>query len=235
MNNYSASAILYSRNNYDFLLNIKDICKKSTINLIYEREFYNLANKVVKIIPDFIIIDGSTININKFPYEILNNQIFENKMKIIILSDNFTCHNKLISVITLKELQNFISHFMYKNVKIHCQNLQEDYSNKINNLLLKLNFPPNLKGKNYLTSCINLILNDGVHFRCLYKDCYPILALNFNTESNNIERDIRNSIKVAYNNSNNQEWQNYFDCLFDKIPSNKKFIYLCVDKIKQEI
>lgn len=235
MNKYNSSAILFSRNSYDYLLNLKNLCNDNGINLIYERDFYNLLQKSIKILPNLILIDASTVNVNKFPFATLNNEIFEDKTKIVIISDNFVCENKYIKVIKLEALPNFISNNRFKSFNLNNNILHEDYSGEINNLLLKLGFSPNLKGKDYLKSCINLIINDGIHFRCLSKDCYPILALNYNTETSNIERDIRNAIKTSFLKNNIDMWQENFNCVLDKIPSNKQFIYLCVDKIKQEL
>lgn len=234
MDNYNASAILYSRNSYDFLLNIKDICNKNTINLFYERDFFNLATKTIQTLPNFIIIDNSSVKVEKFPFEILNNQFFEKTTKIVILSDKFECKNKFIDVVPYNKLQSYLmqNNHNFKTVK---QIASEDFSNKINNLLLKLGISPNLKGRDYLKFCINLIVNDGMNFRGLYKDCYPVLAINYKTKVINIERDIRNAIKTAYLTNNYKNWEQYFNCFLEKVPSNKKFICLCVDKIKQEI
>ena len=143
--------------------------------------------------------------------------------------------NKFIKVIKQDAIQNYISTHFYKSFDFNNYVLNGDCGNNINNLLLSLGFSPNLKGKDYLKLCINLIINDGVHFRCLSKDCYPILALTYNTEVSNIERDIRNAIRTSYLKANLEFWEKQFNCILNKTPSNKQFIYLCVDKIKQEL
>ncbi|MBE5745871.1 MAG: hypothetical protein E7359_01090 [Clostridiales bacterium] len=234
MAKYNLSAILFSRNTYDYLLSIRQMCMKNQINLIYERDFYSFLRKANKILPNYIIIDSSTVNVSKFPFDSLKNEIFKDRIKIMILSDNFICTNKYIKILSLQELESCFANNIYKDVDVEPNIFQVDFGNKINNLLLKLGFSPNLKGKDYLKFCINLIINDGVHFRCLSKDCYPILALNYHTEISNIERDIRNAIKTSFIKNNIKVWCEILNCNLDKIPSNKQFIYLCVDKIKQD-
>ena len=48
MKNFTNNAILYTKDNYDLLNKIKNICKNTNLNLFCEIDFFNLVQKIVK-------------------------------------------------------------------------------------------------------------------------------------------------------------------------------------------
>lgn len=228
---YNNTAILLSAENYDLLYEVKKICQKSNFNLIYEKDFYCMLQKVVRTNPKLVIIDESCKHLRLFPFEILTNPLFEKEIIIVVISENFKCQNDNIKVLPLRKLQNFI--LSCEDFKNDEKRVFENCDKKINNLLFKMGFSPKLKGKDYLKDSIKLVL-EGSHVTCLNRDCYPIIASNHKTQLINIDRDIRNSIQKAYYQSDKKVWEETLKSKFNKVPSSRSFIFMCVDKIKEE-
>ena len=229
---YNKTAIFYTKNNYEIYLRIKEICKRTKYNLFCESDFYNLIYKFVKTQPDLIIIDGYSLKPNNFPFYLITNEIFKNRSKVVIISDNFVCDNKVINVVKLDVLEKYINEIEEVNFENELP-LNDNLETTVNDFLLDIGFSPKLKGKDYLKLSIMLILDNSVMHNCLNKECYPIVAANFKTNLVNIDRNIRNAIKCAYANHEEKDWNKIFNQEFTETPSSREFIYQCVDKIKE--
>lgn len=229
---YNNTAILMTEKNYELLYEVKDICKTSNFNLIYEKDFYGLLQKVVRVNPKLIIIDEDCRFIKSFPFEILKNKVFEKEIKVVIVGNNFKCENTNVVVLPLHKLQDYI--WGCEDFYLEEKRVFENCDKKINDLLFKMGFTPKLKGKDYLKDCIKLILEGAEQFSCLNKDCYPVIASNYKTHIINIDRNIRNAIQKAYGCSDKRIWEESLKSNFDRVPSSRSFIFMCVDKIKEE-
>ena len=228
---YKAQAVLFSRQNHECTSILKNIFAKHNINLIYNNDFFEFVSKVVNILPEFILIDGSTFNVANFPFNLLDNIVFRERAKIVILSEDFMCDNKYIDIVSLNKIHIYIENYL-KNRKFESKiNLRKDRTVAINNFLNSLGFKANHIGKIYLADCINLIINNRMLSTHLTNFCYPRIADKNKTKVKNVEKDIRLAIIRAYANRAPSVWEDMFNVVFSEVPSNKFFIYLCVDKI----
>ena len=220
-------AIFYSSEDYDSVLKIKEACSQTKLNLCIETDFYIFLTKVVKLKPKFIFIDGLIKDLNMLPLDVLDNDVLKVSTKIAII--NYKLNKEYIDDISINNLCGYILNSKVYYIKPSIK-VDIDY---INSLLLKLNFSSSHKGKDYIKECISLILEDKLSYNYLNTKCYPVIAGNFRTETINIDRDIRTAIKRAYENRNNEYWEELFNTSFDKMPTSKNFIYMCADKLKE--
>ena len=78
------TAMLFSSDNYDTVIRVKDVCKQTDINLLIETDFFTLFTKIGKLKPKFVFIDEGVRKLNTFPLEILDNHVFNNITKLVI-------------------------------------------------------------------------------------------------------------------------------------------------------
>lgn len=220
-------AIFYSSEDYESILKIKDACNQTKLNLCIETDFYMFLTQVVKLKPKFIFIDGLAKDLKTLPLEVLDSDVLKVSSKIAIINDKL--NKDYIDDISIDNLCGYI---LNSKVYYTKPNMRIDI-NYINNFLIKLNFNSSHKGKDYIKECISLILEDNISYNYLNTKCYPVIAGNFKTEIINIDRDIRTAIKRAYENRNNEYWEELFNTSFDKVPTSKNFIYMCADKLKE--
>lgn len=81
---YNNTAILLTEQNYELLYEVKNICQASNFNLIYEKDFYGLLQKVIRVNPKLIIIDEDCKFIKSFPFEILKIKFLKKKLKLLL-------------------------------------------------------------------------------------------------------------------------------------------------------
>lgn len=207
--------------------NLKRICENHKVNLIYEKNFSSLLFSQITIKPNFIFIDSALANECYNFKELANNPY---STKIFFVSTTLKLRNLLFDCLTLEEVDKFLKQYdnsLFSGLKIF------EHGKEINNLLLSLGISPNHLGKDYLFECINLVLSDKQRFGCLNKTVYPALSSKYNTNSSNIERDIRHAILTAWSKKNAEKWRhllNGFDVTMK--PSNREFICLCAEVIK---
>lgn len=103
--------------------------------------------------------------------------------------------------------------------------------------LLSLKLMPTLKGFHYLKDAIMLTINDG-GFCSLKHSIYPWIAKTRKTTIQNVERSISNAIDTAWLNGNvNVLKAEFGETINDNRgkPTNKEFICLAADRIRQLI
>lgn len=230
---FKAQAVLLSNKNLLCVQRLKEILTKYDIGLIYSGDFFDFITKVINTMPEFIFIDASTFNVENFPFNLLNNSVFKEKTKVVILSDNFSCSNPYIKVVGLCKLESYIIHYTNNindedKFKIH-----KDYTKEINNFLLKVGISPKYIGRDYLTDCINLVLNNKLLINELCEYCYVCVAGKNKSKATCVERNIRWAIKYSYLKREPNVWENTFGIEFNAVPPNKYFICLCVDKLSE--
>ena len=89
--------------------------------------------------------------------------------------------------------------------------------------LLALGFDPALKGYTQLKTAIPLFARDTA--QGLDKEIYPAVAKILDYANGDlVERNIRNAIRSAWEQSDKSVWTSYFPGNSEKSPSNKQFI-----------
>lgn len=227
---YCYSAILFTKKNLNLSCNLKRICETHGINLIYEKTFSSLLYTQINVRPNFIFIDVALAD-ESFDFNELTNNPFSTN--VIFVSATIKYSNLIFDCLTMNEMDEYL--MSYEENFINYKTQVANYGKQVNNLLFSLGISPNHLGKDYLFECINLVIADKKRFGCLNKSCYPVLSLKYNTNSSNIERDIRHAISSAWTKKNTEKWQTLlygFDVTIK--PSNRQFICLCAEIIKME-
>lgn len=108
------------------------------------------------------------------------------------------------------------------------------YEKRINDNLLILGIPANLKGFSYLKDILIYILDNDIKEIRLKEDIYKMISASYKTSVHSIERDIRYSIEIGYirtkSNINDEFYKNSIN--YDKLkPTNKQFIMTIVNSI----
>lgn len=154
-------------------------------------------------------------------------------------SKNYNKPNKIIllSALSSEEVisrasKNGIDYFLIKPIKL--SNLLSTINNlfnldsidkKIDRLLNSYSIKENLSGYKYLHYAIKVCYNNLNLLESITKELYPMIADQFNSTIDRVERSIRNAIEQAYITHN-------LDDVFDKKPTNSKFIKYILNKIE---
>ena len=233
MKRYKAQGVLFSKNNYKLVDCLNKTFLKTEMHLYYSGDFFDFVSKVVDIKAELVFIDASAFDVKKFPFQLLNNSNFKEKIKIVIVSDNFVCSNPYIDVVGISKLENYILNY-YNNMKDELEyKICRDFSKEIINFLLKVGVFPKYKGRDYLADCFNLILNNKFLLNQLCDNCYVRVAGKNKSKASCVERNIRWTIKYSYLKREPNVWEKIFGIEFNRVPPNKFFIGLCVDKISE--
>lgn len=209
---------------------VRKVCENLKLTLLFENDFTNLIQKIVKTNPKFVFLDGKGPEV-VYLSKLLVGETY-NKIKLIFISDNFVCDNSQVSVVPLNSLEKFILSLR----EYYFENPEHDLSKvegNIKRFLLSLGFNAGSKGFDYIFECINLVLENN-QYKCL-KECYQIIKCNYEIgNENNIDRDMRSAIANAYA-CNKESWKDAFKDIFDKKPTCKNFICLCAHKLKEDL
>jgi two-component system response regulator (stage 0 sporulation protein A) len=106
---------------------------------------------------------------------------------------------------------------------------------RISRALHKMGVPANIKGYRYLTTAIELCINDMDMLGSVTKQLYPTIAKRYDTTSSRVERAIRHSIEVAWNRGQIDVLDSVFGYTINTRkgkPTNSEFIAMLSDKLR---
>ncbi len=176
-------------------------------NIIDKTYFFVRANAISGLISQEYTRLGCDMIILK-PY---TTRSFMNKINTAINSNYKDIISNNVEIVNENSINNII------NISV------EQFANDILN---KINFKTNLKGYYLLLEAINYVHAKGAYNVQITKDIYPHLSHMHNIKVENIERNIRTSIKTSMNEHN---IKNYYKLVgknpIDRIPTNAEFIY----------
>ena len=109
--------------------------------------------------------------------------------------------------------------------------------NEVSFILQKLKIPIHYKGYNYLREAVLLTIKDPNLINEVTKKLYPLIAQQYKTEANSVERSMRIAIEAAWNKGDIETMNKLFGyCIDDRKgkPTNASFIAILADKIRLE-
>lgn len=237
------SALLFSKKDYSLAEALKYICREKKFNLTYCLTFPEVIHHVINSKPEIIFFDSEHINFNYELYQdFVASKLFYTP-KIIILSLNpqsYTFLNSNIEIIDKNNFSEKLLKILDNTEEKISKGLSEDriaeIRAKTTKMLCDLGITTKYLGYDYIRELVVDVVSDKRMLQSFNKKLYPKLAMKYNTQVNNIERNIRNAITIASQRSKNKT-------LFDEItgrslltnagpvPSNKQFITWLVDKV----
>ena len=105
-------------------------------------------------------------------------------------------------------------------------------------LLINMGITPDKLGFEYLRKAILLTIDDHTYLQKITKKLYPDIASFYGVKSRDVERCIRFSIELAYNNGGLLEINNFYNAVVyknDYKPTNSELIAIIADKIAFEM
>ena len=108
-------------------------------------------------------------------------------------------------------------------------------SKKIHNLLIEIGIPTSMKGYGYLKKAIMFCLEDPRMQKNLVDGLYSIIAKEYGSSWQNVERNMRTAVKEAFKKGNKEKLEEIFQntCYSNKgRPTNSKFLAGIVEYIK---
>ena len=234
------SALLFSKKDYTLGSTLRNICREQKINLAYALTFPEVLHYSITSHPEILFFDAEGVDFNYNLYkEFLESRYFEIP-KIIIFSfdpDDYKFRDENILVLDKKDYANKVEKAL-KNVeekksKKVCKEDLEKYKQKTSELLSKIGITTKYLGYEYIKELVIDIISDKRMLKSFNTKLYPKLAMKYNTQINNIERNIRNAIGIAKKNCKDKELY-YRICgklNLNKAPSNKQFITWLVEEV----
>lgn len=133
--------------------------------------------------------------------------------------------------ILLQKLQKI---FGDKFCAAHFENTLEDEADAI---LQHFYMSGNLLGRKYLRQAIAMAVNNPHILNKMTSELYPQIAQMNNTTASNVERSMRNAIKVAWERGNMAAFEEYFKYKTNNIygkPTNSEFIGIISEKLRKK-
>lgn len=112
-----------------------------------------------------------------------------------------------------------------------------DLELEVSRIIQSLNIPPHFKGYSYLRDAIIMASQEPGLINEVTKKLYPLIAEQYHTTMNRVERAMRFAIETAWNKGDVQTLHNLFGyCVDDKKgkPTNASFIAKISDKMRLE-
>lgn len=231
------SALLFSKKDYALGNTLRNICRDQKINLAYALTFPEVLNYSIISCPEILFFDAEGVDFNYDLYkDFLESRYFEIP-KIIIFTFNpdkykFKDENILIldKMNYVEKVEKFIKNIEEKKSKKITQAELEKYKQNIAELLAKIGITTKYLGYEYIKELVIDIINDKRMLKSFNTKLYPQLAMKYNTQINNVERNIRNAIGIAKKNCKDKELYNRI-CGKLNTPSNKQFITWLVEEV----
>ena len=108
----------------------------------------------------------------------------------------------------------------------------------ITEVMLDIGVPAHLKGYYYLRNAIMMTGRDIEVVTSVTKLMYPVIARNFKTTGQKVERAIRDAIEVSWTRGNPQTFEKLFGYSVQdgKVrPTNSEYIARIADKVRLDI
>ncbi len=104
-------------------------------------------------------------------------------------------------------------------------------------MIYSLGVPAHIKGYAYLKEALVMVAKTPEYLNAVTKELYPGLARQFDTTPSRVERAIRHSIEVTWNQGESEKIKKMFEHLpkfkkGNKKPTNSEFIAVLADKIR---
>lgn len=234
------SALLFSKKDYVLGDSLRNICRSERVNLIYALTFPEVLHHVINSHPEVIFFDSEFVNFRFDLYsDFVKTRYFEIP-KIIIFSlepEKITYKDENIFVVDKKNYYEKVLNILSKieekkSIELQQENLERCKEETIK-LLLELGITTKYLGYEYIKELVIDVIRDKRMLKSFNTKLYPKLAVRYNTQVNNIERNIRNAIAIANKRCRNKELYSEVcgNNNFEDIPSNKQFITWLVEKV----
>lgn len=237
------SAVLFSKKDYSLGEALRILCRSQKVNLIYSLTFPELLSNIINSNPEIVFFDAETID---FPYKIYK-EFKDTKLfyvpKIVILTtqpSELKFEDDELVVLDKRNFSENVSLMLSKTSEKEAKQLNpeiiEAVKNKTTKVLSEVGITTKYLGYEYIRELVVIVYKDKRLLQSFNKKVYPKLAMRYNTQVNNVERNIRNAITVASQRSKNR-------IIFDEIsgrsaltnagpvPSNKQFITWLLEKV----
>lgn len=123
-----------------------------------------------------------------------------------------------------------------KDEKHSANDDQPDYIKaRIANTLLTVGIPANIKGYDFLSEAVRMVLERHDIINGITKKLYPVVAERYGTTASKVERAMRHAIGVAWNRGRIEALDEAFGrgvCSLDERPTNGEFIALAAYSLK---
>ena len=207
--------------------------------------------------PHIVLLDVFEPGINELEILTEASKIKEGDRPLFIILSEQSINGKIKKAITLGveeylvkpiDTDVLVSRIRQVYVEYYCVKKPEPFHNpdivqKINlitaELLYNIGIFPHLLGYKYIKEAMFYMANDPEGCKPLSKVLYPLIAAEFRTTSNKVERDIRNAIENAWKKIGNLDEniikENNMLKMFEKKPTNSQFISALTNLVKSSI
>lgn len=237
------SAVLFSRRDINLGELLKFICREKHANLTYCRTLAELVMTDVQTMPEVVFHDEESVPFDFRIYKEFKDSKKYHMPTYVIVSHKPEQFNNLDeNIISIdkadyaKEIINVIDNVQEKKQAVLSESKKIEIKNKIADYLNELGLTTKYLGYSYIKELVVNVIEDRRNLKSFNSKLYPLVAIKYNTQVINIERNVRNAINVAIESCKNRklydEIMGYSNITRpNKVPSNKQFITWLVEKI----
>ncbi len=239
MSKLEINAILYSKQNLAMAGELKTACRELGISLVYAIEIIELLKYLNELAVSIVFVDCNTIKLDSSILGVIKSFGKCEKTYIACLTQDVECKylkslenvdfilksDNLFS--QLKEIEGEISLSCIMN-NIYNFNLSE-VNNYLTDYLINIGLETKLAGFTYIKQAVELAIKNNCVLGSLNRVIYPTIASKNKTETQNVERNIRNAIKCACR-GNLMKNDNIKVLLKNNTISNRAFLSYLLDK-----
>ena len=237
------SAILFSKQDYNLAEVLKLICREKRANLAYCRNLAELIITNIQSMPEIIFHDEESIPFSYDLYKDFRDSKKYHMPHYVIISytpEKYLSLDENIYVINKGDYSAKIYEFMDKvheaKQAVLSESKKAELKLKVSDYLNELGLTTKYLGYCYIKELVVDVIEDRRKLKSFNSKLYPQVAIKFNTQVINIERDVRNAINVAVSGCKNRklydEIMGYTNIARSgKVPSNKQFITWLAEKV----
>ena len=237
------SAVLFSKQDYNLGEVLKLICREKKANLVYCRNLAELIITNIQSMPEIVFHDEESIPFKYELYKDFRDSKRYNMPTYVILTynpENFRDLDENILVVNkgnyANELFELIDRVEEKKQSMLSDSKRVEIKSKIAEYLNELGLTTKYLGYCYIKELVVGVVEDKRKLKSFNSRLYPQVAIKFNTQVINIERNVRNAINIAIESCKNRK---LYDEIMgfsnitrqNKVPSNKQFITWLAEKV----
>lgn len=237
------SAVLFSKQDYNLGEVLKIICREKHANLTYCRNLAELVITNINSMPEVVFHDEESIPFDLRIYKEFKDSKKYNMPTYVIISYTPEKYYDLDDNIIVVNKGNYSNELFSIMEKVHekkqfalSDSKKFEIKNKIADYLNELGLTTKYLGYCYIKELVVDVIEDRRNLKSFNSRLYPQVAIKYNTQVINIERNVRNAINVAIDSCKNRklydEIMGYSNITRqNKVPSNKQFITWLAEKI----
>ena len=226
------SGLLFSKRNIELGYQLKKIGRAQGISINNVDHISMLVYLLEHTMYDFLFVDCNSVQVDDQFEEFIRSPHIRGACEVIFIDGDRTLAMHHLTCIPSEELESAVCQMIgsghkYKAILGKRVDNFAGMSTHVADYLISIGVTPKYTGFSYIKEIVLYSIITGDVHSTLSREVYPIIAARHRTTPESVERNIRNSIKVACDSDAFKE--NLSDLLGTR-PTNRNFLSFLIDR-----